>query len=72
MEELRNAILKLEAKHSNAIRKLEANFKDVISCHSKNLENLKNFTLELNERVGALDKTVIGNKEHAGDLIVKK
>ena len=61
MEELRRAILKLEA-----------NFKDVISCHSKNLENLKNFNLELNKRVVALDKTVIGIKEHASYLIVNK
>ena len=61
MEELRQAILKLENK-----------FKDVINCHSKNLESLKNFTLELNERVGAIEKTAIGNKVQANDLIVDK
>ena len=59
-----------ELKH--AIRKLENNFKDVIDCHSKNLETLKNFTLELNERVRAIEKTVIDNKEQAKDLIVEK
>ena len=59
-----------ELKH--AIRTLENNFKDVIDCHSKNLETLKNFTLELNERVRAIEKTVIDNKEQAKDLIVEK
>ena len=61
MEELRQAI-----------RKLENNFKDVINCHSKNLESLKNFTLEINERVGAIEKTAIGNKEQANNLIAGK
>ena len=61
MEELRQAI-----------RKLANNFKDVINCHSKNLESLKYFTLELNERVGAIEKTAIGIKEQANGLIVEK
>ena len=55
-----------------AIRKLENNFKDVIDCHSKNLENLKNFTPELYARVGDIEKTATGNKEQANTLIVEK
>ena len=61
MEQLRQAILKLES-----------NFKDVINCHSKNLESLKNYTVELNERGGALEKTAKCNKVKATDLIVVK
>ena len=58
MEELRNAI-----------HKLENNFREVINCNSKNLENLKNYTLELNAR--DIEKIVIGIKEQASDLIVE-
>lgn len=61
MEKLREAILKLESK-----------FKDVIDCHSKNLESLQNYTLELNERVVAIEKNVKGNKVQANDLVVVK
>ena len=55
-------------KLKDAIRKLESNFKEVIDCHSKNLESLKNITLELNERGVALEKS--GNKVHSADLSV--
>ena len=55
-----------------AIRQLENNFKDVIDCHSKNLENLKNFTLELHARVGEIEKIATGNKEQTNTLIVEK
>ena len=61
MEELRNAI-----------RMLEKNFKEVINCNSNNLENLKNYTLELNERVGDIEKTVKGIKDKANDIIGEK
>ena len=39
-------------------------------CHSKNLDSLKNSTLELNERVGRIEKNVEGNKVQVDDLIV--
>ena len=58
MEELRSAIRKLE--------------NNLINCNSKNLENLKNYSRELNARVGDIEKTVIGIKEQASDLIVEK
>ena len=62
-------VIRME-KLKEAIRKLENNFKEVIDCHSKNLESLKNFTLELNERVVAMEKTA--NKVHTTDLSVVK
>ena len=61
MEELRKAILQVEN-----------NFKEVINCHGKNLETLTNFTLELNEKVVDIEKTVKGNKEQASYLTAKK
>ena len=36
------------------------------------METLKNFTLELNERVVTIEKTVNGNKVHANEVIVEK
>ena len=39
-------------------------------CHSKNLDSLKNSTLELNEKVGRIEKNGEGNKVQVDDLIV--
>ena len=36
------------------------------------METLKNFTLELNEWVVTIEKTVNGNKVHANEVIVEK
>ena len=57
MEEIKEAILKLQ----NKFRELEATddaMKDVINCHSKNMEALKNLTLTMNNRVIALEENI--------------
>ena len=46
--------------------------KEVINFNCKNLEALKNYTLELNERVGAIEDGMKGNTYATGVLIVEK
>ena len=46
--------------------------KEVINCNSKNLEALKNYTLELNERIGVIEDGIKTNTNAPGDLNVEK
>ena len=54
MEEVREAIQKLQLKFRELVATDDA-MKDVINCHSKNMEALKNLTLTMNDRVKALE-----------------
>ena len=71
MEEIRQSIIKLQEKFKKLAIADEA-IKDVINCNSKNLEALKHYTLELNERVVAIEDGFKGKNDATGDLIVEK
>ena len=47
-------------------------FKEVINCNSKNLEALKNYTLELNERMVFIEGGIKNNTNASGDLAIDK
>ena len=47
-------------------------FKEVINCNSKNLEALKNYTLELNERMVVIEDGIKNNTNATGDLAIEK
>ena len=66
MEEIRQSIIKLQEKFKKLA---DEAIKDVINCNS-NLEALKHYTLELNERV--VEDGIKGNNDATGDLIVEK
>ena len=70
MEEIRKTITKLQENIKELAIADEA-IKDVVRCNSKNLDALKNYTLEINERVKALEECVKGKKA-AGDIIIEE
>ena len=72
MEEIREAIFKLQTKFRELVAFDDA-MKDVINCHSKNMEALKNLTLAMNNRVNALEENQ-KDKENPckNDLILVK
>ena len=70
MEELRLAVIKLQ-KNIKELAVADEAIKDVIRCNSKNLESLKNLTLDINERVKVMED---GSNENlkAPDLVIIK
>ena len=71
MEEIRQSVIKLQEKFKKLAIADEA-IKEVINCNSKNLEALKNYTLQLNERIGAIEDGIKSNDNGTGDLLVEK
>ena len=57
MEELRSAVIKLQ-KNFRELVETDNAIKDGINCNSKNLEALKNLTLDINQRVKVLEDTL--------------
>ena len=66
MEEIRQTIAQLQENIKTLAIADEA-IKDVIKQNTKNLETLKNYNLEINDRFKALDKTFA-----LGDIIVNE
>ena len=60
MEELRQVVRRLVIS--------EEAMKGVVNCYSKNMENLKKFTLDLNERVNAIQLTLKNNAASIDDV----
>ena len=71
MEELRQTVFKLK-ENVKKIMVTEEAMKDVINCYTKNVEALKTYTLEINERVGAIESTLKNNKASFDGLINEK
>ena len=60
MEELRQVVRRLVIS--------EEAMKGVVNCYSKNMENLKKFTLDLNERVNTIELTLKNNAASIDDV----
>ena len=71
MDDIRQSVIKLNEKFKKLAIADEA-MKEVISCNSKNLEALKNYTLDLNERIGVIEDGMKTNINATGDLIIEK
>ena len=70
MEELRKVVIKIQ---ENIIKLATADeeMRGVIKCNSGNLENLKKFTLDINERVRLLEENVKSKNIDIDKLIVE-
>ena len=71
MEDIRKSVTMLQEKIKKLAIADEA-FKEVINCNSKNLEALKNYTLELNERMVVIEDGIKNNTNATGDLAIEK
>ena len=70
MDELRQAVIKLQEKFKKLALSDES-IRGVVKCNSDNLENLKTFTLEVHDRVKAIEDALKG-KNGSIDLIDEK
>ena len=71
MEELRQTVSKLQEKIKKLAISDEA-MRDVIGCNSKNLEALKNYTVEIYGRVGTIENELKHKNVVKDDLIYEK
>ena len=65
MEEIRQTIAKLKENIKTLARADEA-IKDVIKCNTKNQEALENYTIEIDDRVRALEENLKGKEAALG------